>query len=843
MSANPRQSSDQPSAVGGAQRQVALPIEGMTCATCVTTVRGALERVPGVSGAEVNLASETALVTFSGGVDPLVRAVHSAGYRTGASEAVIGVQGPLDTAGARALEVALRVADGVVDAVANAAADEASVRFVRGGATLEALRQAAEAAGFTVTALRESGGDDLDRLSRTDEIRRLRGRLAVSGAAAVLIMALMFAPGTERALGALGVNLAAWALATPAQFWAGRQFYAGAWSALKRRSSDMNTLIALGTSAAYGYSAFATAFGEVFDLGSHTYFDTSTAIIALVLLGRLLEARAKAQAASSIRALAGLQPRTARVVRGGETRDVAIGEVVVGDEVVVRPGERIPADGEVTGGASAVDESMLTGESMPIDKLPGTQVYGGTLNQTGSLSLRAARVGSDAALGQIIRLVQEAQGSQAPIQRLVDKVAAYFVPAVLAAALLTLAVWLAVGPEPAYRFAMLNVVAVLIIACPCALGLATPTAIMVGTGRGAEHGVLIRRGAALEAAHKADVVVLDKTGTLTRGKPVLTDALPHGDGVTEAEVLRLAAAVERLSEHPIAAAVVDGAAARGYAPEESSGFQSAPGLGVRARVGEDWVAVGSVKMAQSAGVEMDAATLSAARLLASQGKTPMVVVRGHLVIGLLAVADAAREEAREAVERLDALGVEVVMLTGDNETAAEAVAQQLGIRRVFANVLPGDKAMAVRGLQEAGRRVIMVGDGVNDAPALTQADVGIAVGTGTDAALEAADIALMKSDLRGVPAAIDLSRATVRVVRQNLGWAFGYNILLIPVAAGVLYAAFGEGGVPAGLRWALGESGFLNPMLAALAMALSSVSVVTNSLRLRRWRWRAGSGG
>ncbi len=841
MSANPRQSSDRPAAVGGGQRQVALPIEGMTCATCVTTVRGALERVPGVSGAEVNLASETALVTFSGGVDPLVRAIHSAGYRAAAAEAAISVQGPLDTARARALEAALRAADGVVDAVANAATDEASVRFVRGGATLDALGRAAEAAGFTVTALRESGGDDLDRLSRTDEIRRLRGRLAVSGAAAVLIMALMFAPGAERALGALGVNLAAWALATPAQFWAGRQFYAGAWSALKRRSSDMNTLIALGTSSAYGYSAFATAFGEVFDLGSHTYFDTSAAIIALVLLGRLLEARAKAQAASSIRALAGLQPRTARVVRGGETYDVAIGEVVVGDEVVVRPGERIPADGEVTGGASAVDESMLTGESMPVDKLPGAQVYGGTLNQTGSLSLRAARVGSDAALGQIIRLVQEAQGSQVPIQRLVDKVAAYFVPAVLAAALLTLAVWLAVGPEPAYRFAMLNVVAVLIIACPCALGLATPTAIMVGTGRGAEHGVLIRRGAALEAAHKADVVVLDKTGTLTRGKPVLTDALPHGDGVTEAEVLRLAAAVERLSEHPIAAAVVDGAARRGYAPEESSGFQSAPGLGVRARVGEDWVAVGSVKMAQSAGVEMDAATLSAARLLASQGKTPMVVVRGHLVIGLLAVADAAREEAREAVERLDALGVEVVMLTGDNETAAEAVAQQLGIRRVFANVLPGDKAMAVRGLQEAGRRVIMVGDGVNDAPALTQADVGIAVGTGTDAALEAADIALMKSDLRGVPAAIELSRATVRVVRQNLGWAFGYNILLIPVAAGVLYAAFGEGGVPAGLRWALGESGFLNPMLAAMAMALSSVSVVTNSLRLRRWR--AGSGG
>ncbi|MCE2470245.1 MAG: heavy metal translocating P-type ATPase, partial [Dehalococcoidia bacterium] len=603
MSANPRQTSDQPSAVGDGQRQVSLPIEGMTCATCVTTVRGALERVPDVNSAEVNLASETALVTFRGRVDPLVRAVHSAGYRTGAAEAAIGVQGPLDAAGARALEAALRAADGVVDAVANAASDEASVRFVRGGATLETLRQAAEAAGFTVTALRDSGADDADRLSRTDEIRRLRGRVAVSAAAAVLVMALMFAPGAERALGALGVNLVAWALATPAQFWAGRQFYAGAWAALKRRSSDMNTLIALGTSAAYGYSAFATTFGEVFDLGSHTYFDTSAAIIALVLLGRLLEARAKAQAASSIRALAGLQPRTARVVRGGETRDVAIGEVAIGDEVVVRPGERIPADGEVIGGASTVDESMLTGESMPIDKLLGAQVYGGTLNQTGSLTLRAARVGSDAALGQIIRLVQQAQGSQAPIQRLVDKVAAYFVPAVLAVALLTLGVWLAVGPEPAYRFALLNVVAVLIIACPCALGLATPTAIMVGTGRGAEHGVLIRRGAALEAAHKADVVVLDKTGTLTRGKPALTDALPHGDGITEADVLRLAAAVERLSEHPIAAAVVDGAAARGYQPEEALGFQSAPGLGVRARVGEDWIAVGSIKMAQSAGVE------------------------------------------------------------------------------------------------------------------------------------------------------------------------------------------------------------------------------------------------
>ena len=840
MSANPRQSTVQSSANGGGgRRQVSLPIEGMTCASCVSTVRGALARVPGVSDADVNLATETALVTFSGGVDPLVRAVHSAGYRAGAAEALIGVQGPLDASSARSLEAALRATDGVVDAIANAAADEASVRFVRDGVELESLRRAAEAAGFTVTALRESGGGDENRLSRTDEIRRLRGRLAVSAAAAVLIAALMFTPAAERALGSMGVNLIACALATPAQFWAGRQFYAGTWGALKRRSSDMNTLIALGTSTAYGYSAFAAVFGGRFDLGSHTHFHMSAGIIALVLLGRLLEARAKAQAASSITALAGLQPRTARVVRGGQTYDVAIGEVVVGDEVVVRPGERIPADGEVAGGASSVDESMLTGESMPIDKLPGAQVYGGTLNQTGSLTLRAARVGSDAALGQIIRLVQQAQGSRAPIQRLADRVAAYFVPAVLAVALATLAVWLAIGPEPTYRFALLNVVAVLIIACPCALGLATPTAIMVGTGRGAEHGILIRKAEALETAHKADVVMLDKTGTLTRGKPVLTDVLPHGDGVTEAEVLRLAASVERLSEHPIAAAVADGAAARGYPSEEASGFQAAPGLGVRARVGEDLVAVGSIKMAQSAGLEVDAATLSAARLLASQGKTPMVVVRGRLVIGLLAVADAAREEAQEAVERLDALGVEVVMLTGDNETAAEAVAQQLGIRRVFANVLPGDKAMAVRGLQEAGKRVIMVGDGVNDAPALAQADVGIAVGTGADAALEAADIALMKADLCGVPAAIELSRSTVRVVRQNLGWAFGYNLLLIPVAAGVLYAVFGEGGVPSGLRWALGESGFLNPLLAALAMALSSVSVVTNSLRLRRWRWEA----
>ena len=823
-----------------APRRVALPIEGMTCAACVSTVTGALQRLQGVDIAMVNLATETADVTFEPGVtgvNAMVRAVRSVGYGAGADEVRVAVEGPLDVAAGRAIEAALDAVDGVVETVVNAAADEVVVRFVRGVVTPEEVGAVVSSAGYTVVGV--ATGDtieaDVERLSRTAEVRKLRNKVVVSGAVASIIMVLMFVPAIERALGMTTLNVIAWVLATPVQFWAGRQFYEGAWGALKHGTSNMNTLIALGTTVAYFYSAFITVAGSLLPQSTGTYFDTSATIIALILFGRFLEARAKGNASSAIRALMGLQPRSARVIRDGEEMDIPVGEVVPGDEIIVRPGERIATDGEVTAGASSVDESMLTGESLPVDKAVGDAAYGGTVNRSGSLTVRASKVGSDTALGQIIRLVQQAQGSRAPIQRLADTVAAYFVPAVLGVALITLGVWLAFGPEPAYQFAVLNVIAVLIIACPCALGLATPTAIMVGTGRGAEYGVLIRSASALEQAHKLDVVIMDKTGTLTRGKPVLTDVLPR-NGVSEAELLRLAASVERLSEHPVAAAVVDGARERGVGPAAAESFQSAAGLGVRAQVDGEWVAVGSMRLLAQGGIEVDAATESAVRLLAERGRTPMLVLRGNDVVGVLAVADTPRDESIEAVARLKALGIEVVMLTGDTTATAQAVATTLGIERVIAEVLPGQKADEVKRLQAEGKRVAMVGDGVNDAPALAQADVGIAIGTGTDVAIEAADIALMRADVRGVAMAVELSKATIRTIRQNLVWAFGYNVLLIPLAAGVLYLVFQDGTVPAGLQWVLGEQGFLNPILAALAMALSSVSVVSNSIRLTRWK-------
>jgi Cu+-exporting ATPase len=657
----------------------------------------------------------------------------------------------------------------------------------------------------------------------------------VSIFAATVIMMLMFVPAIEDAIGMTWINISAFALATPVQFWAGRQFYQSAVSAARHGTSNMNTLIALGTTVAYGYSAFVTVFGGLVAGEEPTYFDTSASIIGIILIGRLLEARAKGGASDAIRALIGLQPRTARVVRDGNESDIPISDVIPGDSVLVRPGERIPVDGEVTSGASGVDESMLTGESIPMEKREGDTVFGGTINMKGSLTFKATKVGSATALSQMIRLVQQAQGSKAPIQRLADTVAAYFVPVVLVVALGTFILWWTLGPDPAFNLAMLNTVAVLIIACPCALGLATPTAIMVGTSAGARRGILIRSAAALEQAHKLDVVIFDKTGTLTQGKPEVTDLIPRG-GVSEEELLQMAAAVEQLSEHPLAGAVVDSAKARGLDLPTVQTFQSAPGLGVRGTVDGEQITVGSLKLVEQAGIELDGPFLTGARLLAEQGKTPMAVLRGEELIGLLAVADTIREESAEAVSSLKELGVEVIMLTGDTRPTAEAIAGQLGIDRVIAEVMPSQKSDEVARLQGEGKRVAMVGDGVNDAPALVQADVGIAIGTGADVALEAADVALMQADVRGVATAVALSKATIRTIRQNLVWAFGYNVLLIPVAAGVLYLGFGLGGVPTSLEWAFGESGFLNPTLAAFAMAISSVSVVTNSLRLRKWK-------
>jgi Cu+-exporting ATPase len=813
----------------------------MTCAACVHTVQGALEHVPGVDLATVNLATETADIAYDlgeTGVQKLVQAVRSVGYGAGTDQVNLVVPDLGDAGGAKSIEQGLIALDGVVSATVNASTGQVTVGFVRDAVSLEAMTKVVEAAGYTVEAIQSADemSADLERLSRTQEIRKLRTKFTVSLAGSVAIMVMMFTPGIEEALSAFGVNLIAMTIATPVQFWAGKQFYTGAWGALKHRTSNMNSLIALGTSVAYAYSVVITFFGDLFPQATGTYFDTSATIIALILFGRFLEARAKGQTSEAIRSLMGLTPRTARVVRDGEDIDIPLEDVIAGDVIIVRPGERVPVDGQVNDGYSTVDESMLTGESIPVEKGPEAQVYGGTVNVAGSFTFTATKVGKETALAQIIKLVQKAQGSKAPIQRLADTVASYFVPVVLGIAALTFAVWMFFGPEPSYQFALLNVIAVLIIACPCALGLATPTAIMVGTGKGAEHGVLVRDAGALETAHKLQVVVLDKTGTLTRGVPRLTDIITLNDA-SEEDVLRLAASVERASEHPVASAIVEGAKERGIDPQPTEGFQSAPGLGVRAQVAGEWVAVGSMRLVEQAGLAIESVQSEATKL-AEAGKTPMAVIRGQQIIGLLGVADTLRPESAEAVAQLQRLGIEVVMLTGDTKATAAAIASEVGITNILAEVMPDQKAAEIQRLQAQGKRVAMVGDGVNDAPALAQADVGIAIGTGTDVALETADIALMQADVRGVATAIALSKATLSTIRQNLFWAFFYNVALIPLAAGVLYLFFNESGVPQGFRWALGDVGFLNPILAAMAMAISSVTVVSNSLRLRRWQMR-----
>lgn len=819
------------------ERRVVLPIEGMTCAACVSTVSNAIARVDGVSGVVVNLASETAAVTFAPSgqrIAAMRDAVRSVGYGMAEESAVLTVPGLADADSAKVLETQLANVDGVLRTAANLATEQITLDIVPGAVSPGVLRDAATAAGFSGAYVTGTDAMDaeLERLSRRTEIHGLRNRVAFSVASAAAIMLLMLIPAIERTLGMPWVNAIALVLATPVQFRAARQIYASAWSALRHRTSNMNTLIALGSSTAYFYSAVVTLSGSTIGNGE-TYFDTSTAIIALVLFGRLLEARAKGSASDAIRTLIGMQPQTARVTRNGEEQDLPAGDVVPGDTVTIRPGERIPVDGVVTTGTTAVDESMLTGESIPVEKRKGDVVFGGSVNTSGGISIEATKVGSATAIAQIIRMVQQAQGSRAPVQRLADTVAAYFVPGVLAAATATFLGWWLFGPQPAFDTAMLSAIAVLIIACPCALGLATPAAIMVGTGAGARYGVLIRGAEALEQAHKLDVVVFDKTGTLTKGEPRVTDVLPRG--VSENELLSLTAAVEQQSEHPIATAVVRAARDRGINFPRASDFQAAPGLGVRASVDVDSITVGGLGLVRGAGIDLGGTAESAVRVLAERGRTPLVVLRNDLVIGILGVADTVRDESAEAVAALKAMGLEVAILSGDIRPVAEGIAAELGIGRVMAEVLPGAKAAEVQRLQKEGKRVAMVGDGVNDAPALTQADVGIAIGSGTDAALEAADVALMTADVRLAGAAVRLSRSTMRTIRQNLAWAFGYNLVLIPVAAGVLHLVFGDGGVPEAWRWALGEHGSLNPMLAAFAMAFSSVSVVTNSLRLKRW--------
>ncbi len=829
--------------------KINLPVEGMTCAACVGHVENALKGVPGVVDASVNLGTEKASVEF----DPaqvrfqvIEEAVSGAGYKLGTQSASLNIGGMTCSACVSHIENALREVPGVAEANVNLGVERATVEFIPGMVELSDLQAAVEGAGYRVEGFNDSGDQEreLERLSKVKEIRELRNRLMFAGAGAILLFLGTFDvfPWVSNLMGRNYYPFLLWALATPVQFWAGSNFYTSGLGALRHGTSNMHTLIALGTTVAYAYSVTVVlldAFspGVLVDNGieAKVYFDTAAIIVALILLGRFLEAGARGRTSEAIRRLIGLRPTSARVLRDGNEIDIPVDQVIIGDTVMVRPGEKIPVDGLVTDGYSAVDESMLTGESMPVEKVPGDKIFGATINSNGALYFEATQVGGETVLAQIIGLVEEAQGSKAPIQRLADQVASYFVPAVIIASLAAFAFWMLLGPAPVLTFSTLVLVSVLIIACPCALGLATPTAIIVGTGKGAELGVLIKQAEALEIAHKVDTVVLDKTGTLTTGKPVVTDLIVSDEsGSSEQDLLFLAASAERGSEHPLGEAIVMEAQAQGLTLEPVSAFEAIPGRGISAQVDGRSVRFGNLALMEDSGVLVNGLSEQASAL-AAQGKTPMFLASDGRAVGLIAVADTVKPEASEGLARLRRMGLEVVMLTGDNVQTADAIAGQLGVERVEAEVLPQDKAAVIKRLQAEGRVVAMVGDGINDAPALVQADVGLAMASGTDVAMESADITLMRSDVNGVATALELSRQTIRTIKQNLFWAFFYNVMLIPVAAGVLYPVFqGLGGVPGGLEFFFGEQGFLNPALAALAMAFSSVTVVANSLRLRR---------
>jgi Cu+-exporting ATPase len=745
---------------------------------------------------------------------PALRSGASAGERP-AVRFEFSVTGMSCAGCAANIERALRKVEGVREANVNLALGRATVLYDDALVGPRRLAKAVRDAGYGVADTAEEAAAGADR-----EYLALRTSVVWGGLLALVIFLGSMRHWFPWVPAPLQSFWVLWALATPVQLVLGLRFYRGAWSALKHGTANMNTLVAVGTSAAYLFSAGATLLPGFFrraGVEPQVYFDTSAVIIVLILFGRMLEARAKGRTSDAIRRLMGLRPRTAHVLGPEGEREVPIAEVRAGDVLVVRPGEKVPVDGLILEGRSSVDESMITGESLPVDKGPGEDVVGATLNKWGSFRFRAVRVGADTALARIIRMVEEAQGTKAPIQRLADVIAARFVPAVIVLAVLTFAVWALFGPAPRLVFALLNFVAVLIIACPCAMGLATPTAIMVGTGRGAERGILIRSGESLETVHRVDTFVFDKTGTLTNGRPEVTDVLPARAFDARA-LLSLAASVENGSEHPLAQAVVRRARAEGAPVDNATDFRALEGMGVEGRVAGQRVLVGSRRLVESAGI--DVSSLSGpAEALAGEGKTMAFVAVDGRSAGLLALADTLKPSARETVDKLRRSGRRVIMLTGDNARTARALAAEAGIEDVQADVLPGDKAEVVRRLQEEGRRVAMVGDGINDAPALAQADVGLALGTGTDVAMASADITLISGDLGTVIAAVELSRRTIRTIRQNLFWAFVYNVVGIPVAAGALYPFLGL---------------LLNPMIASAAMAMSSVSVVTNSLRLRR---------
>ena len=810
-----------------AESQLSLPVIGMTCANCAVSVERSAKKVEGVSDAAVNLASEKVMVVFDPAIataQAVIERIERAGYQVPTASFDLAITGMTCANCVATVERTLnKKVPGVVGATVNFATEKATVQYIPGAVSRADMIAAIERAGYgVVQAEIEEELVDAEKEARQREIRDQTRKLWIGVAFTLPLFLLSMARDFSVVGGwahAPGVNVLFWALATPVQFYTGWDYYVGGFKSLRNRSANMDVLVALGSSVAYFYS-IAIVLGL---LSGHVFFETSAAIITLIKVGKLLEANAKGKTSEAIKALMGLQPKTARVERDGVEMDIPTDQVMVGDMVVVRPGERVPVDGVVISGRSAVDESMLTGESLPVDKQVGDAVIGATINKQGLLKFEATKVGRETALAQIVRLVEEAQGSKAPIQALADQAASIFVPVVIVIATLTFFAWLLGGAG--FTAALVRLVAVLVIACPCALGLATPTAIVVGTGMGANYGILFKSSAALQRSHELDTVVLDKTGTITRGEPAVTDVvvIDNRDGWTEESVLQLAASAERGSEHPLGEAIVQTARGKGLTLSEPAAFRAIAGHGIAAQVDGHAVLVGNQRLMQSENIAVDGLR-ERAEQLQNQGKTAMWLAADGNAIAIIGVADTLKEGSQEAIARLKELGLQVVMMTGDNKATAQTIAASVGIERVLAQVLPGEKSAKIAKLQEEGLVVGMVGDGINDAPALAQADVGIAIGTGADVAMETAGITLISGDLRGVARAISLSQATMRTIKQNLFWAFGYNVVLIPLAAGVL-AFFPD--LPVYLRE-------LHPVAAAFAMAFSSVSVVSNSLRLRR---------
>ncbi len=820
-------------------KRVELPVFGLTCAKCVQAVEKALEAVPGVRKATVNLTSARAFVDYDPaltGVPTLERAIRDAGYRTEGATASFAIEGITCASCVTKIESALRETPGVVKANVNIATEEATVEYVPSVADLTAIKGAVGSAGYKVVEAPAPASPetrDKEVEARDHEYHSLMRKWWFGAAVGIFTMIFSYPwlfpvlrdwfPRNSPQLWYIWAGMGVGSLAVLT--YSGNQFFTGAWQALKHRSANMHTLIALGTGVAWIYSTIVLLFPAVFPSSEFldVYYDVTVVVTALVVLGLAMELKAKGRTSDAIKELIGLQAKMARVVRDGKEVDIPVEEVLVGDTVVVRPGEKVPVDGEIIEGSSAVDESMVTGESLPIEKKVGDEVIGATINKTGSFKFRATKVGKDTALANIIRMVKDAQGSKVPIQRIVDVVSGYFTPSVAILAILGFMVWYTFGPAPRIIYALIVAVTTLIIACPCALGMATPMSLTTGVGLGALNGILIRSGESLQAAQGLQTIVLDKTGTITKGKPELTDIVSRAPSAERRdEMLRLAAGVEKSSEHPLAAAIVEGALARGLELPDVESFNAIPGHGVEARIAGRTLLLGNLKLMQERKVALDGLEGEAARH-ADDGKTPMYVAIDGKPAGIIAVADTVKEDSKAAIQNLKAMGLEVVMITGDNERTAKAIARQVGVDRVLAEVLPQDKAHNVQKLQLEGKKVAMVGDGINDAPALAQADVGFAIGTGTDVAIAASDITLIKGSLKGVVMAIQISRATMRNVFQNLWGAFVYNGLGLPIALGVLYPFFGI---------------LLSPLLAAIAMSFSSVTVITNANRLKLWKPR-----